>query len=51
MKVSPNLYSYLEVLARETMLGAGPYDVAEYLLTKRLEQMLEEKYHEKNTAP
>jgi hypothetical protein len=47
MKVSPNLYSYLEVLARETQLGAGPNDVAEYVLTQRLEQMLDDKYHEK----
>ena len=47
MKVSPNLYAYLEVLARDTQLGAGPNDLALFLLTQRLEQMLEEKYHEK----
>ena len=47
MKVSPNLYGYLEILARDTQLGAGPNDVAEYLLTQRLEQMLETKYHER----
>lgn len=47
MKVSPNLYDYLGVLARDTQLGAGPNDVAQYLLTQRLEQMLDEKYHEK----
>ena len=47
MKVSPNLYAYLEILARETLLGTGPNDVAGYLLTQRLEQMIDEKYHEK----
>jgi len=47
MKVSPNLYAYLEILARDTQLGSGPNDVAGYLLTQRLEQMLNEKYHEK----
>ncbi len=47
MKVSPNLYAYLEILARDTQLGTGPNDVAGYLLTQRLEQMLDEKYHDK----
>lgn len=47
MKVSPNLYDYLGVLARDTLLGAGANDVAEYLLTQRLEQMLDENYHQK----
>ncbi len=47
MKVSPNLYAYLEVLARDTQLGAGPNDVANFLLTQRLEQMLAENYHER----
>lgn len=50
MKVSANLYAYLVVLARETQLGAGPNDVANFLLTQRLEKMLEEKYHER-TVP
>ena len=47
MKVSPNLYGYLAILARDTQLGAGPNDVAQFLLTQRLEQMLAEKYHER----
>ena len=47
MRVSPNLYAYLGILARDTMLGASENDVAEYLLTQKLEQMEHEKYHER----
>jgi hypothetical protein len=47
MRVSPNLYAYLGILARDTMLGASENDVAEYVLTQRLEQMEHEKYHER----
>jgi hypothetical protein len=50
MRVSPNLYAYLGILARETMLGASENDVAEYVLTQRLEQMEAEKYHERKIA-
>ncbi len=45
MRVSPNLHAYLGILARDTMLGASENDVAEYLLTQRLEQMQSENYH------
>ena len=47
MRVSPNLYAYLGILARDTLLGASENDVAEFLLTQRLEQMEHEKYHER----
>jgi hypothetical protein len=47
MRVSPNLYAYLGILARNTILGASENDVAEYVLTQRLEQMEAEKYHER----
>jgi hypothetical protein len=47
MRVSPNLYAYLGILARDTMLGASENDVAEYLLTQRLEEMEAAKYHER----
>ena len=47
MRVSPALHAYLGALARNTMLGASENDVAEYLLTQRLEQMRSENYHER----
>jgi hypothetical protein len=47
MRISPNLYAYLGILARDTILGPSENDVAEYVLTKQLEQMEAEKYHER----
>ena len=44
MKVSPNLYEYLGVLVRETVLGASENDVATFLLTERLKQMKDDGY-------
>jgi hypothetical protein len=43
--------AHLRVLRQKTMLGASENDVAEYLLTQRLEQMLADKYHEKQVPP
>jgi hypothetical protein len=51
LTVSKRLYAYLRVLRQKTMLGASENDVAEYLLTQRLEQMLVDKYHEKQVPP
>lgn len=47
MRVSRQLYTYLSVLSRNSILGASENDVAEYLLTQRLEAMLIADYHEK----
>ena len=47
MRVSPRLYDYLGHLARHTLLGASENDVAEHVLTRRLEEMLFADYHEK----
>jgi hypothetical protein len=49
--VSEKLYEYLGFLARHSILGRKESDVARAVLTSRLEQMLEEKYHEKHTVP
>jgi hypothetical protein len=46
LSVSPNLFEYLGYLSRNTLLGASENDVAEYLLTQRLEAMQSEKYIE-----
>jgi hypothetical protein len=51
IRVSAKLHDYLGILARETMLGASENDVAEYLLTQRLEQMRRENYHEVQSIP
>lgn len=50
MRVSANLYAYLGVLARETILGTSENDVATFVLTERLKEMIDEKYHEKGGA-
>ena len=50
IRVSAKLHDYLGILARETMLGASENDVAEFLLTQRLEQMRRENYHETQTV-
>lgn len=46
MRVSPRLFDYLSYLARHTLLGASENDVAEHVLTRRLEEMLLSGYHE-----
>ncbi len=51
MRVSPRLYAYLGVLKRLTILGAHENDVAEFLLTQRLERMIKDKYQETMTFP
>jgi len=49
--VSDRLYEYLGFLSRNTILGRKEVDVARAVLTARLEQMLEEKYHDKHAIP
>ncbi len=51
MRVPANLYRYLGVLSRRTVLGASENDVAQYLLTQRLETMISEQYQRSNTVP
>jgi hypothetical protein len=45
--VSRRLFDYLVYLSRHTLLGASENDVAEHVLTRRLEEMLFADYHEK----
>jgi hypothetical protein len=47
MRVSPNLHAYLGILARDTILGTSENDVAQAVLTQRLGEMLDAKFHEK----
>jgi len=51
LRVSRKLYEYLGYLKRHTILGASENDVAENVLTRRLEAMLAEKYHETHAPP
>jgi hypothetical protein len=51
MQVSVKLYAYLRSLRRRSILGASENDIAKFLLTQRLEQMIAEKYHEKQAPP
>ncbi len=49
--VSARLQAYLGYLSRHTILGASENDVAAYILTQRLEEMLATKYHETEVPP
>ncbi len=51
MRVSGNLYAYLGLLKHETMLGKSENDVAERLLTDKLCELLDQKYHETGKLP
>jgi hypothetical protein len=51
ISVSAKLYEYLGFLARNTILGTKETDVARAVLTRRLEEMLREKYHELHAIP
>jgi hypothetical protein len=44
MKVSPNLYEYLGLLVRQTVLGASENDVATFVLTESLKTMQDAGY-------
>jgi hypothetical protein len=49
MKVSPNLHDYLELLVRETMLGASINDVASVVLSTRLQALKDAGYPQKGS--
>jgi hypothetical protein len=51
LTVSRNVYAYLRLLKRKTALGASEGDIARYVLTQRIEQMIAEKYHEEQAVP
>ena len=51
LAVSKNTYSYLRILKRKTALGASEGDIARYILTQRIEQMISEKYHDTQIIP
>lgn len=51
LAVSKNVYSYLRILKRKSVLGASEGDIARYLLTQRIEQMIAEKYHDIQAVP
>jgi hypothetical protein len=51
MVVSKRVYAYLRLLRNRSVLGASENDIAGYLLTQRIEQMIAEKYHEKQDFP
>lgn len=42
MRVPPGVAHALEVLARRGLLGISPPDVARYLLTQRIQEMVQE---------
>jgi hypothetical protein len=51
LAVSKNVYSYLRILKRKTALGASEGDIARYILTQRIEQMIAEKYQDTQAIP
>ena len=51
LAVSQNVYGYLRILKRKTALGASEGDIARYILTQRIEQMIADKYHETHAIP
>ena len=50
-RVSPELHRYLGFLSRNTVLGHKETDVARYLLTERLNDMIRTKEHLKLKPP
>lgn len=51
LAVSKNVYAYLRILKRKTALGASEGDVARYILTKQIDAMIADGFHEKNMIP
>lgn len=49
--VSEKLREYLGFLSRNTILGASDNDVARYLLTQKIEEMIKSRYHETAIPP
>ena len=50
-RVSKPMHRYLAFLSRNTVLGHKETDVARYLLTERLKEMIRRKEHEKLKPP
>ena len=50
-RVSKPMHKYLTYLSRNTVLGHKETDVARYLLTERLLEMIRKKEHEKLKPP
>jgi hypothetical protein len=50
-RISAVLYKYLGYLAKHTVLGQKETDVARFLLTERLNQMIKTREHEKLKPP
>jgi hypothetical protein len=44
--VPQRLYDYLTYLAQTTVLGASESDIAAYILTSRVMEMLRDRFHE-----
>jgi hypothetical protein len=51
LAVPTKLYAYLRQLRLHTSLGASESDVARFLLTQRIEKMIEEKYLDNHRIP
>ena len=51
MRVSRPHHEYLGFLARKTTLGGSENDVAQFLLTERIQAMIFSKYHLKHKPP
>ena len=50
-RISKPMQRYLSFLSRNTVLGHKETDVARYLLTERLKEMIRAKEHEKLKPP
>jgi len=51
VSVSPVVYRYLSYLAKHTTLGTKETDVARFLLTERINEMVRTNEHEKLRPP
>ena len=51
LAVSKNVYGDLKTLRRKSVLGASENDIAKYVLTKALEEMIADKYHLTQVVP
>jgi hypothetical protein len=50
-RISKPMHKYLVFLSRNTVLGHKETDVARYLLTERLKEMIRTKEHDKLKPP
>jgi hypothetical protein len=49
ISIPQRLHDYLALLARTTVLGGSPADVATHLLKSRVSEMIDQKFHERQT--